>query len=252
MNTDITLEGSPKPVVATAYFHLAVRMSEADKKRLAAFLEEHTSKYAAGLSFDEPQFSVRLVEGTLKGWVKFAAAIYFTISSYGSFRSGVDYLIQDARIFSERVFSELRTSGIPEDAVLRAEHRIGILGRIKRMCTRVDRLKRRARHLGSGKIQNELDRIHEDLSEILPYISDEQAKLLVENIEGTLNSEVPNLLPFPMLPLKDQPRRRRMSEISQLTSRTNPTKTVWRRQRAEPLFRVEVKGDDLKLVPTDE
>lgn len=136
--------------IAETYIHLDL---DRDDDFLSSFLEAaraylyHRGKEFAREAFHDPFareliVTARTQDGSFKAWVTAAtAALYFGISNYGNFRTGIDYIVTDARKFSEYIISDFRgETHVPDDKVIRLERRLGVPGQIKRLFKRIDQL----------------------------------------------------------------------------------------------------------------
>ncbi|WP_299494584.1 hypothetical protein [uncultured Shewanella sp.] len=61
------------------------------------YLEELTSKYANLIYDQQTEIYVQLQEGSLKVTLAVVGALYIGIGQYGSFHSGIDYMIKDSK-----------------------------------------------------------------------------------------------------------------------------------------------------------
>jgi hypothetical protein len=93
--------------LAETYFRLGVRLEESDRGEFQSFLNDRARAYAGELFGQHPEIVVYIADGSLRSWIIIAGAMYVGIGQYGSFRSGVDYVVRDARTFSERVFEDV-------------------------------------------------------------------------------------------------------------------------------------------------
>jgi hypothetical protein len=182
--------------IAETYFRLAIRLDRRDRIELSSYLNDHAIEYAAGLFAQKPEFIIRIEEGTIKGWVTVAGVIAIAISQYGSFRSGLDYLIHDARAFSERVRDDICGSGLTRNEIIRFERRLGVPGKLSRVMQRFDYLDAHATTMSPKEYRESLTAAKRELQEIIGLIDDEAERECV--LEG-LKSSLP-----PRLPLNDQ------------------------------------------------
>ncbi|MCO4244614.1 hypothetical protein ACFOW3_23530 [Acidovorax facilis] len=132
--------------------------------------------YVAALSAsehfkNEVLIDLRVEEGSLKGWITVAGALYAGICAYGSFREGIDYLVKDGKEFSDFVIKRtLSDAAPPAGALVRAERRLGVPGQISRLLPLVEKAEAEFQagnavagreHLAQARVQ--LDRIEKEL-----------------------------------------------------------------------------------------
>ncbi len=184
--------------LSEAYIHLKVDASLYELEAVQEYLSFIGNKYALELYGQELDIQVRVEEGSLKAWVTAAGIIYAGVAGYGSFRSGIDHLANDAKVFGEIVSSSfIEEAKIDKEKVYRVERRLGVPGKIKRLLTKINRLERA--NYTNSIVQKELGGLREEIQEIVNQIdSEKDAELFVSNLPG----EFQNIqLPSPKQPL---------------------------------------------------
>ncbi|MDQ7049024.1 MAG: hypothetical protein Q9M92_05570 [Enterobacterales bacterium] len=101
-------------------------------------------------------------EGSVKAWLTVVGTIYAGIASYGSFRSGIDYLAEDSKDFSEYVLKTFKSEAkLPKETYYRTERRLCTPGKIQRLYKAIDSkqgsINKEAIHLKTKQIITELD-----------------------------------------------------------------------------------------------
>lgn len=185
--------------IAETYFHLKVNVEKEKLYELKNYLE-----YVAAISAKEHfgfevDIEILVEEGSIKGWLKVVGILYAGVAAYGSFRSGIDYLVKDSAGFSGYVIERLHTdTNLPDESFYRTERRLCTPGRIKRLYPKLDELSEllQADYMDSAKAQYELvqpgiTRILEDLD------TPEDRKMFLESIPRSVIEQFPQPFPEP-------------------------------------------------------
>jgi hypothetical protein len=196
--------------IAEVYIHLQIDPSNEFHETSKVYLFQHANMFANKLFQGEPKVYIRVEEGSYKAWITVVSAVYIAISGYGSFRSGIDHLVNDARNFSEYVISDfISESKISKEKIVRLERRLGISGKIQRILKRIDNLGtnislKQSMEIIDGKpvssqnvvisqdkeeienIKNEIIRIFELLE------NDKDRKLFFESLPDNFKNEMPD------------------------------------------------------------
>lgn len=182
--------------IAETYIHITDVPRGLSKDKARRYLEQHVYAWAE-LNFKNTVIvKVRVEEGSLKVWVLVGGlALFNFVANYGSFRSGIDHLVSDARAFSEYViehFSE--DENIPEEAVLRAERRLGVPGKIQRFLKSLDKLN--SPDIGQNQRQERLESLREEFMEILELLDDPRDRgLFLKQVPPSISQQ--SNIPFP-------------------------------------------------------
>ena len=168
---------------------------------MQAFMRSRATIFAEDLFGQVPEFAVYVEDGSIRLWLAVVGSLYIGIGGYGSFRSGIDYAVKDARTFSERVLQDVRNSGVPESEIRRFERRLGVPGKIRRMFGRFDRLKRHGRELSKTEYEREIDAIERGLRSIFRAVENKPDRdLILKNLLTEYPPRHPEQLPIPGLP----------------------------------------------------
>lgn len=199
-------------ILAETYIHLKIDPTEQFKIES----EEYLYGLARSVSFElfgrETEISIRFEDGSWKAWVAVAGALYIGIGNYGDFRSGVEYLVSDAKKFSEIIIGQFKQKEKLEPKVIyRTERRLGIPGKINRLFLRIDNLKQYGKHENDRRsypwgtnidyerrreshFNNELKGIKREIIQIVDALSHEQDQnIFLESLN--LNLSGINLVP---------------------------------------------------------
>ena len=141
--------------LAETYLHLAVSMERADRQALRSYLLAQVPSLFVEVYHTEGIFDVRVEPGSLKAWIVASAlSLVAVLEGYGALRQSLDYLIKDARVFSELVSQAVKQTGVKDDEIATFQRRLAVPGRIKRVLARIDRL-------DSDRYMSVADRHHE-------------------------------------------------------------------------------------------
>ena len=127
-------------------------------------------------------------------------AIYVVIAGYGSFRSGIDYLVHDGRHFGDMVTSRfIQDAGIDEEKVYRVERRLGIPGRIRRLLVKIDKIEQA--DYTSPAAREELEALREEVQGIVDDLdSKKDRQIFISNLPKTYQDVEPTTPRFPNRP----------------------------------------------------
>ena len=105
----------------------------------------------------------------------------------------MDYLIKDAKSFSEKVLHDVSQSGLSSSEIARIEYRLGVPGQIGRALKSLDRLKARSGELTKREYQYKADLLARDIHRILGSVDNEEDYRI-------LNDYFEEALPTPSTP----------------------------------------------------
>ena len=94
------------PKLAETYIHLKIEPTDDFLDASKAYLYHQNLRIAKDIFHGEIELYVRVEEGSFKAWITVLGLIYIGIGQYGSFRGGIDHVVNDARWFSEYVITE--------------------------------------------------------------------------------------------------------------------------------------------------
>jgi hypothetical protein len=127
--------------LSETYIHLKMDATDVFREEVAVYLKELAQDASFKMFNQETLIDIRFEEGSWKTWIAVAGAIYISVGQYGSFRSGIEYLVKDARRFSNIVIERfVDKEKLSQDIIYRTEKRLGIPGKIHRLFQRIDRL----------------------------------------------------------------------------------------------------------------
>jgi hypothetical protein len=182
-----------------AYFRLDIHLDEWDKQEFQSYLESRARSYAAELFGQQLEYAAYVEEGSLRGWLIGSGRLMLAGALlYGSLREALDYAIQDARLFSERVHEDINRSGISDDEIQRFERRLGVPGQLNRIFERLDNLERHGRDISKDDFDKEVRSIRNRLANTLRQVDNEpDRELILKEVPNKIQSMLPKQRPVP-------------------------------------------------------
>lgn len=201
--------------IAETYIHIKDVPLNLSTEKALRYLKSNAHLWAEETFNKSVVVEIQVEEGSLKAWVFVGGvALFGFVSNYGSFRSGIDHMVSDAKVFSEIVIERFETDQhIPEAAIARTEKRLGVPGKIQRFYRSLDKLN--SDDMSNNDRHIEIDRLQDEFVEILELLDyEEDKRQFSEDVTGKngspknhfitdlSNDEKPK--PFP-LPQRDSP-----------------------------------------------
>ncbi|MEJ1380699.1 MAG: hypothetical protein RPT95_06990 [Candidatus Sedimenticola sp. (ex Thyasira tokunagai)] len=185
--------------ISETYIHIKDVPNGLSKEKARRYLEQHARIWAEQNFKESVIVKVRVEEGSLKVWVFVGGLTLFNfVANYGSFRSGIDHLVTDARTFSNYVIEHFgEDEGIPEAAVLRVERRLGVPGKIQRFLKSLDKFN--SPDIDPNERHAKVQKLREEFIEILELLeNDQDRELFMQQVPDNI-SHIPNVpLPEPI------------------------------------------------------
>jgi len=167
--------------IAGMDFHFDIEFGEIDIQETENYLKEIVSKYSDLIYRQKTEVYVHLEDGSLKVRLAIVGAIYIGIGQYGSFRSGIDYLINDAKSLKEIVTSEIVRNGINESDIIDSKRMHCDPDRIRRVLLAIDRLESR-KCMPKEERLKEISKIMTSVYKICGSVSEIDAGLFASSI----------------------------------------------------------------------
>ena len=142
---------------------------------------------------NEIKISIEFDEGSTKAKiVAWGMIIYLGIGNYGSFRTGIEHIVSDARQVSEFVVSHLKNDQrISDNNIVRYERRTGIPGRINAVYRRIDYLEKNLTNLSQNEVQNKIASIKQEISNITYILDPIELELFINELEAVYSNDLP-------------------------------------------------------------
>ncbi|MCW4441543.1 hypothetical protein BCT47_00330 [Vibrio splendidus] len=179
--------------LAGLYLHLDIPFDEIDEYEAEQYVKDIGKKYANLLYGDDLELFVRVSEGSIKVYLAVVGSIYLAIGQYGSFRSGCDYLIKDAKTFKELVVSELVKNGVSEHDIISKTKEHCDPDKIRRVLLAIERLESKP-NLSVSEIEKELSKIKTSVRNICRHLTEKDVGLFASSIDSKYlpeNTDIP-------------------------------------------------------------
>lgn len=174
--------------LAEAYIHLKIDATDDFKKESKYFLYELARSVSNERFNQDTEINIKFEDGSWKAWVTVAGVIYLGIGQYGSFRSGLEYLVKDARNFSQIVVERfIENNNLDDDIIFRSERRLGVPGKINRLFQRIDSVQVHG-------VQNNVDHEEPQLSSKKGELAPGENLLISQQINIGLEDDSPTIL----------------------------------------------------------
>lgn len=195
--------------IAETYIHLKLDATDELRIKVKDFLYRRGNALAKEVFPADVTVSATVEDGSIKARLTVMGVIYLIfsgISNYGSFRSGIDHIVKDAKRFSHYVISDfVKETAVSHDKVIRLEKRLGVPGMIQRLFKRIDRLKEPiavGQKITMGKmvidqtvtldLDQELEGIKKEITRILELIDhDKDRQLFISSLPESIKTKLP-------------------------------------------------------------
>lgn len=181
--------------IAETYMYISDVPPELSISKAQLYLEEHASIWAGEHFKSDVRVKVVVSEGSLKVNILVGSlAAYNIVAGYGSFRTGIDYLVKDSQHFSEHVIESFKQDeNISSDAIRRTERRLGIPGKIQRFYKALDKIN--SQDLSHNQRTETVEELKDEFLIIIELLEDERDR-------DAFMEELPNeIKPLPNQPL---------------------------------------------------
>jgi len=184
-------------ILGETYFRFKLDYNESNKKIIKQALHKVSYNFEIyNYNKKYTKITVEFREGSIKtNIVIWAPVLYFAIGHYGDFRSGVDQILNDSRIFSEYISNIIISDPqISMDDIARIEKRKGIPGRIKEIYNQIDSIQRNVNDLTPNQMSIRLNEIKQKISNLSWVLSQNDQQSLLNSLpsEYTTNLPEPN------------------------------------------------------------
>lgn len=161
-------------LLSAVEFHLALDYQQIELAETEQYLKKMVSEFANLIFNQQVEVHVRLQEGSLKATLAVIGALYIGIGQYGSFRSGIDCMIKDAKLLKQLITNEIIKNGVNETDFLKSKRLHCDPDRIRRVLLAIDRIESMP-NLSRADLNKELSKIHTSVWHICETLSNEDA-----------------------------------------------------------------------------
>ncbi|WP_439834513.1 hypothetical protein [Aeromonas enteropelogenes] len=169
--------------LAGLYLHLDIPFDEIEVYEAEQYVKDIGKKYASLLYGNDLELVVRVREGSIRVYIAVLGSIYLAIGQYGSFRSGCDYLIKDAKTFKELVVSELVKNGVSEHDIISKTKEHCDPDKIRQVLLAIERLESKT-SLSAREMENELRKIKTSVRNICHNLNERDVGLFSSSIDS--------------------------------------------------------------------
>jgi hypothetical protein len=169
--------------LSEAYIHLKpFEISDRKIMQVKQQLRELVEPEIIEMYSIEVELEIEIEKGSLISWIVVGGFLYTAIAGYGSFRSGLDYLISDARKAGAFINSNIRKLvKADKDQVYRSERRLGVPGQLQRVLYELDNLKKDIEIMNSEQLSQKIDSIAGYTEKVIRNIDDNKDRKYVIN-----------------------------------------------------------------------
>ena len=149
----------------------------------------------------EIYLEVMLEEGSLKVWLTVLGSLAAGISAYGSLRSGIEYMVSDAKAFSEYIIERVKQEiDLPRGSFYRAERRLGLPGRIQRLYPLLEETAKLIERGNDTSARNRLDHVQDEIQHITSELDEPEDRGILQKLEESIPPPLRKRLPEPVRP----------------------------------------------------
>jgi len=118
--------------------------------------------------------------------------IYLGIGNYGDFKSGVREIINDVKSFSTYVIDHIEGDpNINPNNIINTQRRTGMPGRMNELYKRIENLEQNINDLSNDQIQEELQEIKKEISNISNVLSYQERNSFLQSIDDNYKQDLP-------------------------------------------------------------
>ena len=169
-------------LIAGIRFQFDLNFHEIDLQGAESYLIDITSRYSDIIYNQKTDVQVKLEEGSLKATLLVLGTLYIGIGQYGSFRSGIDYMIDDAKSLMNLVTSQIVKNGMNEGNIMEKERAYCDPDKIRRVLLSIERLESK-KDLTPEEIKKEISKIKTSVRNICHRLSYEDAGFFGSSIQ---------------------------------------------------------------------
>lgn len=161
--------------LAVVYLHLDFDLSYDDFEATREYLTNVAGRYSSIIYRQDSKVRVELRDGSVKAWILVAGSIYVAVGQYGSFRSGIDQIIKDAKSVKEYIADTLVKDGVKQSRIIEIKRNRCLPDRVRRFFLRIDRFEKRIVDMSPAEKVREAEliaRAAERISDELDYQED--------------------------------------------------------------------------------
>jgi hypothetical protein len=178
-------------LLSVHYYHLDIEFNENEIEKLKDKFRQVVKNISLILYNQNVDVRIKVEQGSLKTWIAIIGTLYIAIGEYGSFRSGVDQLIEDSKIVQKVIEVAIKNSGYQEYLILENKRGYTTSDKIRRLILRLDRLENSINELSSEKVKVEIEGLINYTKTILNEVDDARDfNLILREISSRKNVNI--------------------------------------------------------------
>jgi len=171
--------------LAAYYFHFDFKVEEYFAEEYKNNVTEIVRVISSEIYNQNVKVEINIENGSTKKWIAIAGALYLAIGNYGSFRSGIDQIIDDSKVIQKVIESKFLKSGLKKDQIIEEKRIISTPDRLRKLYLRLDRFEKNYNTLTIEEKEKDLSSIKELISRLVYDIdSEEDLELLKKDIKA--------------------------------------------------------------------
>lgn len=168
--------------IAGLEFCFDFNYSDIDLDKTEKYFIDLISQYSDIVYRQKTDIRINLIEGSLRVYIAVLGSLYIGIGQYGSFRSGIDALVEDAKSIKELVERDIFRGGVRESDLVYSKKIFCAPDKIRRVLLAIDRLESKNR-FSKIELKIEISKIKTSVNNICSNISDKDAGLFALSID---------------------------------------------------------------------
>lgn len=145
--------------LAAFYLKLDLDIPIYDQDPSRRYLKSLLGRLASEIYRQDVEVEIQFRQGSLEIFMVVAGSIYIAVGNYGSFRSGINQIIEDAKALRRLLVSSLRKDGVAESKILEDKRLMATPERVRRMLLRIDRFERQLPDFSEDEARAKLGRL---------------------------------------------------------------------------------------------
>ncbi|QOC24088.1 hypothetical protein IC757_08300 [Wenzhouxiangella sp. AB-CW3] len=183
--------------LTAVYLKLDLEIPVFDQEPSRNYLQDLVGQFASAIYRQDTDVDVQFRQGSLEVMVVIVGSLYVAIGNYGSFRSGLNQVIEDSKVLKDLLISSLRKDGIAGSAILEQKRHNATPERVRRLLRRIDRFERQLPKLGEDEAKYRLERLLKAVQQLTAEMEfSEDIDLLMTNLDERFRPP-PEAIPMP-------------------------------------------------------
>jgi hypothetical protein len=185
--------------IGETYLKFDFEFNEENKQRIRQAYLNQISQSSREVFKNKEHFKIAIEfeEGSLKTRIIILGStlfsIYVGIGQYGSFKAGIREMINDVNWFSENTIERIDDGpNINQNDIIRTEKRTGLTGRLQELYNRIDRFERNVNNMSNVEIQNELNQIKQEVSNLSAVLPNQDEQVFLGELNDDYSENLPN------------------------------------------------------------